>query len=67
MSYYLTSLYPNINTGQVGASIVYTSEVRINFDILREDVAWLKKRYGLDEKGKSEGRVVIRYADCNLQ
>ncbi|KAF8501507.1 6-phosphofructokinase [Russula emetica] len=44
----------------VGASIVYTPEVGINLDILREDVAWLKKRYGLDEKGKSEGRVVIR-------
>jgi len=44
----------------VGASIVYTPEVGINLDILREDVAWLKKRYGLDEKGKSEGRVGIR-------
>lgn len=44
----------------VGASIVYTPEVGINLDILREDVAWLKKRYGLDEKGKNEGRVVIR-------
>ncbi|KAH9995808.1 6-phosphofructokinase [Russula vinacea] len=44
----------------VGASIVYTPEVGINLDILRDDVKWLKTRYGLDEKGKSEGRVVIR-------
>ncbi|KAI0293751.1 6-phosphofructokinase [Russula brevipes] len=44
----------------VGASLVYTPEVGINLDILREDVTWLKARYGLDEKGKSEGRVVIR-------
>jgi 6-phosphofructokinase 1 len=39
--------------------------VGINLDILREDVEWLKKRYSLDEKGKSEGRVVIRCASCN--
>jgi 6-phosphofructokinase 1 len=45
----------------VGASIVYTPEIGINLDILRDDVRWLKTRYGLDEKGKSEGRVVIRY------
>jgi len=44
----------------VGAIIVYTPEVGINLDILRDDVRWLKMRYGLDEKGKSEGRVVIR-------
>ncbi|KAF8485930.1 6-phosphofructokinase [Russula ochroleuca] len=44
----------------VGASIVYTPEVGINLDILRDDVKWLKTRYGLDERGKSEGRVVIR-------
>ncbi|KAI9461720.1 6-phosphofructokinase [Lactarius psammicola] len=44
----------------VGASIVYTPEVGINLDTLREDVKWLKTRYALDEKGKSEGRVVIR-------
>jgi 6-phosphofructokinase 1 len=39
--------------------------VGINLDLLREDVEWLKKRYGLDEKGKSEGRVVIRCVSCN--
>ncbi|KAI0303835.1 6-phosphofructokinase [Multifurca ochricompacta] len=44
----------------VGANIVYTPEIGINLDILREDVKLLKIRYGLDEKGKSEGRVVIR-------
>jgi 6-phosphofructokinase 1 len=35
--------------------------VGINLDILREDVKWLKTRYALDEKGRSEGRIVIRY------
>lgn len=47
----------------MGASIVYTPEVGINLDILRDDVRWLKTRYGLDEKGKSEGRVVIRWVE----
>jgi 6-phosphofructokinase 1 len=45
----------------VGAVIVYTPEVGINLDTLRDDVKVLKMRYGLDEKGQSEGRVVIRY------
>lgn len=44
----------------VGASIVYTPEVGINLETLREDVQWLKTRYALDEPGKSEGRIVIR-------
>ncbi|KAI9512025.1 phosphofructokinase domain-containing protein [Russula earlei] len=44
----------------VGASIVYTPEMGINLDMLREDAKWLRTRYGLDERGKSEGRVVIR-------
>jgi 6-phosphofructokinase 1 len=39
--------------------------VGINLDILRDDVAWLKRRYGLDEKGKSEGRIVIRCVSFN--
>jgi 6-phosphofructokinase 1 len=47
--------------GKVGAVIVYTPEVGINLDTLRDDVKILKMRYGLDEKGESEGRVVIRY------
>lgn len=39
---------------------MYTPELGINLDTLREDVKFLKMRYGLDERGKSEGRVVIR-------
>ncbi len=39
---------------------MYTPEVGIDLDTLREDVKWLKTRYALDEKGKNEGRVVIR-------
>jgi hypothetical protein len=40
--------------------IVYTPEVGINLDMLRDDVQFLKNRYSLDVKGKSEGRLVIR-------
>ncbi|QRV75111.1 6-phosphofructokinase [Ceratobasidium sp. AG-Ba] len=43
----------------VGAAIVYTPEVGINLDLLREDLNFLKTRYALDVKGKSEGRLVI--------
>ncbi|KAI5828599.1 6-phosphofructokinase [Schizophyllum commune Tattone D] len=43
-----------------GASLVYTPEVGIGLDTLRRDVRYLKARYALDEKGKSEGRIVIR-------
>lgn len=32
----------------------------MNLDTLRQDVKFLKIRYGLDAKGKSEGRLVIR-------
>jgi 6-phosphofructokinase 1 len=45
---------------QTGASIVYTPEQGMNLDTLRQDVKFLKIRYGLDAKGKSEGRLVIR-------
>lgn len=45
----------------VGASIVYTPEVGINLDLLRTDINFLKTRYALDVKGKSEGRLVIMY------
>ncbi|KAI0065093.1 6-phosphofructokinase [Artomyces pyxidatus] len=44
----------------VGASIVYTPEVGIDLNTLRADVKFLKIRYGLDIKGKSEGRIVLR-------
>jgi 6-phosphofructokinase 1 len=32
----------------------------VDLDTLRDDVKFLKKRYSLDVKGKSEGRLVIR-------
>ncbi|BEJ12888.1 hypothetical protein CspHIS471_0300620 [Cutaneotrichosporon sp. HIS471] len=44
----------------VGALLVYTPEQGINLSCLVEDVEFLKERYALDEKGKSEGRLVIR-------
>ncbi|KAG7451133.1 6-phosphofructokinase [Guyanagaster necrorhizus] len=44
----------------VGASLVYTPEQGISLDTLRRDVRYLKMRYSLDVKGKSEGRLVIR-------
>ncbi|KAI6016665.1 hypothetical protein BKA83DRAFT_14985 [Pisolithus microcarpus] len=43
-----------------GASLVYTPEQGMDLDMLRADVKFLKIRYGLDAKGKSEGRLVIR-------
>ncbi|CAE6500460.1 unnamed protein product [Rhizoctonia solani] len=43
----------------VGAAVVYTPEVGISLDLLRTDVHFLKTRYSLDVKGKSEGRLVI--------
>ncbi|KAI9568228.1 phosphofructokinase domain-containing protein [Boletus coccyginus] len=43
-----------------GASFVYTPEQGMDLDLLRDDVKFLKLRYGLDAKGKSEGRLVIR-------
>lgn len=43
-----------------GAVLVYTPEVGIGLQQLGKDVAFLKKRFLLDVKGKSEGRLVIR-------
>jgi 6-phosphofructokinase 1 len=43
-----------------GAVLVYTPEVGIGLQQLGADVAFLKKRFSLDVKGKSEGRLVIR-------
>ncbi|OCH95378.1 6-phosphofructokinase [Obba rivulosa] len=43
-----------------GACIVYTPERGINLDMLRQDVKFMKKRYSLDQKGKAEGRLVLR-------
>ncbi|KZV60304.1 6-phosphofructokinase [Peniophora sp. CONT] len=44
----------------VGASLVYTPEKGVTLDMLRSDVRFLKTRYGLDERGKAEGRIVVR-------
>ncbi|KAJ6513255.1 phosphofructokinase domain-containing protein [Mycena sanguinolenta] len=44
----------------VGAVLVYTPEDGMNLDLLKRDVRFLKARYKLDVKGKSEGRLVIR-------
>jgi 6-phosphofructokinase 1 len=46
---------------QVGAVIVYTPECGVSLDLLRTDVQFLRKRYELDEQGKSEGRLIIRF------
>ncbi|GAC94034.1 6-phosphofructokinase [Pseudozyma hubeiensis SY62] len=43
-----------------GAVLVYTPEVGIGLQQLGKDVAFLKRRFQLDVKGKSEGRLVIR-------
>ncbi|KAL0954961.1 hypothetical protein HGRIS_003891 [Hohenbuehelia grisea] len=43
-----------------GACLVYTPESGISLNTLREDVKFLKTRYALDAKGKSEGRLVIK-------
>ena len=45
---------------QTGAVLVYTPERGINLNSLKGDVKFLKNRYSLDSKGKSEGRLVIR-------
>ena len=44
----------------VGAVLVYTPEDGISLKLLQEDVEFLRKRYELDVKGKSEGRLVIK-------
>jgi 6-phosphofructokinase 1 len=43
-----------------GAVLVYTPEVGIGLQQLSSDVSFLRKRFSLDVKGKSEGRLVIR-------
>ncbi|KAG0703607.1 hypothetical protein DFH29DRAFT_1042241, partial [Suillus ampliporus] len=48
-----------------GASIVYTPEDSMNLNTLRQDAKFLKIRYGLDAKGKSEGRLVMRSMKCS--
>lgn len=46
---------------QTGAVCFYIPETGISLDQLRKDVEFLKLRYGLDEKGKSEGRLILRF------
>ena len=41
---------------------MYTPEVGITLKDLQKDVDFLKLRYSLDEKGKAEGRLILRYA-----
>ncbi|KAG8771216.1 6-phosphofructokinase, alpha subunit, partial [Serendipita sp. 397] len=43
-----------------GAVIVYTPEVGMNLHMLRSDVKFLQRRYELDERGKAEGRLVLK-------
>lgn len=40
--------------------LIYTPEVGMNLHMLRSDIKFLQKRYELDEKGKAEGRLVIK-------
>ena len=40
--------------------LVYTPEDGISLKLLQEDVEFLRQRYSLDVKGKSEGRLVIK-------
>lgn len=42
--------------------ITYTPEVGMNLAMLLKDVETLKNRYKLDEQGKSEGRIILKYA-----
>ena len=41
--------------------MVYTPEDGISLKLLQEDVEFLRQRYNLDVKGKSEGRLVIKW------
>lgn len=43
-----------------GAVLVYTPEVGVNLRMLGADVDFLKRRFAMDVKGKSEGRLVIQ-------
>jgi 6-phosphofructokinase 1 len=45
----------------VGACVVYTPEIGINLDMLREDVRFMRSRFAHDEKGKLEGRLIVKY------
>lgn len=51
---------------QVGAVSVYTPEVGTTLGDLQKDVDFLKLRYSLDEKGKAEGRLILRFVHSFL-
>jgi 6-phosphofructokinase 1 len=40
--------------------LVYSPEVGMDLNMLRRDIKFLKRRYELDEKGKAEGRLVLK-------
>lgn len=46
---------------------MYTPEDGISLDMLRQDVKYMKRRYGIDKKGKAEGRLIIRCDECVLE
>ncbi|TIA99181.1 hypothetical protein E3P94_00543 [Wallemia ichthyophaga] len=43
-----------------GANIVYTPELGMDLGLVQSDVEFLKRRFALDVKGKSDGRFIIR-------
>ncbi|TIB91727.1 6-phosphofructokinase [Wallemia mellicola] len=43
-----------------GANIVYTPEIGMDLELVQKDVEFLKRRFALDIKGKSDGRFIIR-------
>ncbi|KAG8885540.1 6-phosphofructokinase, alpha subunit [Tulasnella sp. 332] len=44
----------------VGAVVVYTPEAGMDINMIRKDIKFIKARYGLDVRGKSDGRLVLR-------
>lgn len=64
--FFVSGLLRVLMVEKTGASLVYTPEQGMDLDLLRKDVKFLKLRYGLDVKGKSEGRLVIRYVPFTL-
>ena len=44
----------------------YTPEIGVTLSELRKDVEFLKLRYSLDFKGKSEGRLILRSVFLSL-
>ena len=47
--------------------LCYTPEDGISLDLLRKDVEFLRKRYELDQHGKSEGRLVIKQVSASFE